>query len=246
MSAALLTLADSRLPAGGHTHSGGVEQAIAAEVVTDAAGTTVAGLYAAGECACVSVHGANRLGTNSLLDIVVFGRRGGASMAEFVRTAERPPLPEGVEAPVVEAIERLRSSTGGENVATIRDELQAEMTDKASVFRTEETLTVALGTIRGLRERYLDASIDDKGPTFNFDLTEGLELGFLLDLAEVLAASALARTESRGAHFRDDHPLRDDANWMRHSLARRTTDGAIALDYKPVEEGPYLPMERKY
>jgi succinate dehydrogenase / fumarate reductase, flavoprotein subunit len=229
-----------------HYAMGGIPTNISAEVVLDAAGTVAPGLYAAGECACVSVHGANRLGTNSLLDIVVFGRRGGAAMAEFVRTAERPPLPEGVEAQVVEAIERLRSSTGGENVATIRDELQAEMTDKASVFRTDETLTAALGTIRGLRERYLEASIDDKGPTFNFDLTEGLELGFLLDLAEALVVAARARTESRGGHFRDDHPLRDDANWMRHSLVWREPDGGLRLDYKPVVGGTYVPMERKY
>ncbi len=229
-----------------HYAMGGIPTNVSAEVILDAAGTVAPGLYAAGECACVSVHGANRLGTNSLLDIVVFGRRGGAAMAQFVGSADRPALPDGAEAPVVETIERLRSSPGGENVATIRGELQAEMTDKASVFRTEETLAAALGTVRDLRARYLEASIDDKGPTFNFDLTEALELGFLLDLAEALVVAARARTESRGGHFRDDHPARDDAGWMRHSLVRRRADGTLDLDYKPVVGGTYQPMERKY
>jgi succinate dehydrogenase / fumarate reductase flavoprotein subunit len=229
-----------------HYAMGGIPTNVSAEVVLDARGTVAPGLYAAGECACVSVHGANRLGTNSLLDIVVFGRRGGAAMAQFARSAGRPPLPDGAERPVVDAIERLRSSTGGENVATIRDELQAEMTDKASVFRTDETLAAALETIDELRGRFLEASIDDKGNTFNYDLTEALELGFLLDLAETLVVAARARTESRGGHFRVDHPIRDDAHWMRHSLLWREGDGSLRLGYKPVVGGPYLPMERKY
>jgi succinate dehydrogenase / fumarate reductase flavoprotein subunit len=131
-------------------------------------------------------------------------------------------------------------------VADIRDELQAEMTNKASVFRTAETLGSVLATVGSLQERYTRASVQDKGRRFNYDLVEALELGYLLDLAEALAVSALARTESRGAHFRDDHPLRDDANWMRHTLASRAADGTLRLDYKPVVDGPYLPMERKY
>jgi len=229
-----------------HYAMGGIPTNVSAEVVLDARGTVAPGLYAAGECACVSVHGANRLGTNSLLDIVVFGRRGGAAMAQFARSAGRRPLPDDAERPVVDAIERLRSSTGGENVATIRDELQAEMTDKASVFRTDETLAAALKTIDELRGRFLEASIDDKGNTFNYDLTEALELGFLLDLAETLVVAARARTESRGGHFRVDHPIRDDAHWMRHSLVWREGDGSLRLGYKAVVGGPYLPMERKY
>jgi succinate dehydrogenase / fumarate reductase flavoprotein subunit len=204
------------------------------------------GLYAAGECACVSVHGANRLGTNSLLDIVVFGRRGGAAMAKYVNEVDHVPLPKGTEDETRGVIERLRVGAGGENVADIRSRLQEEMMDKASVFRTDESLRAVLDTVRSLRERYQRASIQDKGEIFNYDLTEAIELGFLIDLAETLVVSALARTESRGAHFRDDHPTRDDVNWMRHSLAYRAGDGSVRLDYKPVVGGKYEPMERKY
>jgi len=120
------------------------------------------------------------------------------------------------------------------------------MMEKASVFRTDESLRSVLDTVRSLRERYQRASIQDKGEIFNYDLTEAIELGFLIDLAETLVVSALARTESRGAHFRDDHPTRDDVGWMRHSLAFRTDEGAVRLDYKPVVGGKYEPMERKY
>ena len=230
-----------------HYAMGGIPTNVQAEVVLDPEGTVAPGLYAAGECACVSVHGANRLGTNSLLDIVVFGRRGGAAMAEFVRTeGEVPEAPQGAEDVTVASIENLLTAKGGENVADIRTELQAEMTDKASVFRTDELLRQAGATIGGLRERYRSAGIDDKGRVFNFDLTEALELGYLLDLADALVVAALARTESRGAHFRDDFPSRDDVNWMRHSLAYREPDGSLRFDSKPVVGGNYQPMERKY
>ena len=233
-----------------HYAMGGIPTNVAAEVVLDADGTVAPGLYAAGECACVSVHGANRLGTNSLLDIVVFGRRGGAAMAQYVKAGGATDVPvaaKGVEDVTVAAIEGLKSSTGTENVADIRTELQAEMTDKASVFRTDELLRQAAATLGRLRERYRAAGIDDKGRVFNFDLTEALELGYLLDLADALVGAALARTESRGAHFRDDFPTRDDDQWRRHSLAHRDPGtGAIRLDYKPVVGGSYLPMERKY
>jgi succinate dehydrogenase / fumarate reductase flavoprotein subunit len=228
-----------------HYAMGGIPTNINAEVVVDSDDTVLPGLYAAGECACVSVHGANRLGTNSLLDIVVFGRRGGAAMAAYVNEVGHADLAKGVEDETRGAIERLRVGAGGENVADIRSRLQEEMMDKASVFRTDESLRSVLDTVHSLRERYQQASIQDKGEIFNYDLTEAIELGFLIDLAESLVVSALARTESRGAHFRDDHPTRDDANWMRHSLAFRTDDG-VRLDYKPVVGGKYEPMERKY
>jgi len=131
-------------------------------------------------------------------------------------------------------------------VADIRAELQAEMTLNASVFRTDESLRSVSATIDRLRVRYRDVAVTDQSNRFNYELSEALELGYLLDVAQVLVAAALARTESRGGHFRDDHPLRDDANWMRHSLASRRPDGSIRLDYKPVVGGPYVPMERKY
>ncbi|HEV3353736.1 MAG TPA: succinate dehydrogenase flavoprotein subunit [Acidimicrobiales bacterium] len=228
-----------------HYAMGGIPTNINAEVVVDSDNTVLPGLYAAGECACVSVHGANRLGTNSLLDIVVFGRRGGAAMATYVDQVSHADLPPRVEDETRERIERLKAGTGGENVADIRARLQEEMMDKASVFRTDESLRAVLETVRSLRDRWHNASIQDKGEIFNYDLTEAIELGFLIELAESLVISALARTESRGAHFRDDHPTRDDANWMRHSLAFRTDDG-VRLDYKPVVGGKYEPMERKY
>ncbi|MDQ3353819.1 MAG: FAD-binding protein, partial [Actinomycetota bacterium] len=229
-----------------HYAMGGIPTNVHAEVVADDAGTVVPGLYAAGECACVSVHGANRLGTNSLLDIVVFGRRGGRAMAAFVTEAAQPSLPAGVESDVRDRIEAMKGGAGAEKVGWVRHELQAAMMERASVFRTEESLA-SMGELLGeLRSRYDAVSIDDSGSVFNFDLTEALELGYLLDLAEALVVSARARTESRGAHFRDDHPTRDDATWLRHTLARRQPDGSVALSYKPVDGDLYQPMERKY
>ena len=229
-----------------HYAMGGIPTNVDGEVVLDAAGTVMPGLYAAGECACVSVHGSNRLGTNSLLDIVVFGKRGGRAMADFVNGIDLPELPEGVEGEVRSRIERMKAGSGGEKVAEIRATLQNEMMDKASVFRSEESLVSALAAVHELRRRWDAVSIDDKGETFNYDLTEALELGYLLDLAEALVVSAAARTESRGAHMRVDHPHRDDANWMKHTLISRGAGGELDLDYKPVVGGRYEPMERKY
>jgi succinate dehydrogenase / fumarate reductase flavoprotein subunit len=229
-----------------HYAMGGIPTNTSAEVVLDAEGTVAPGLYAAGECACVSVHGANRLGTNSLLDIVVFGRRGGAAMAAFVAGREPPGLAPGFEDAVAGRVTGLLGAEGGESVAAIRAELQEQMTLNASVFRTDESLRSVSATIDRLRERYRSVNVSDQSRRFNYELSEALELGYLLDVAQVLVAAALARTESRGGHFRDDHPLRDDANWMRHSLAWRQPDGSIRLGYKPVADGPYLPMERKY
>ncbi len=229
-----------------HYAMGGIPTNVDAEVVVDAAGTVVPGLYAAGECACVSVHGANRLGTNSLLDIVVFGRRGGRAMAAFVQEADTPEAPAEVEGEVRSRIEALKGGKGGERVAQVRQELQTGMTELASVFRTDDGLARMTEALGDLRRRNEQASIDDKGSVFNYDLTEALELGYLIDLAEALVVSARARTESRGAHFRDDHPTRDDANWMRHTLVHRQPDGRIRLDHKPVDGGLYAPMERKY
>jgi succinate dehydrogenase / fumarate reductase flavoprotein subunit len=229
-----------------HYAMGGIPTNVEAEVVIDADGTVVPGLYAAGECACVSVHGANRLGTNSLLDIVVFGRRGGRAMAAFVADAEQPPPPAGVEDDVRSRIGSMKAGAGGEKVGLVRAELQARMMSTASVFRTEESLGEMAGLLGELRARYGAVSIDDTGSVFNSDLTEALELGYLLDLAEALVVSARARTESRGAHFRDDYPKRDDVDWMRHTLARRDDDGRVRLSYKPVDGSLYQPMERKY
>ncbi|MET9089858.1 succinate dehydrogenase flavoprotein subunit [Streptomyces sp. NPDC090075] len=232
-----------------HYAMGGIPTNVEGEVLIDNT-TVVPGLYAAGEVACVSVHGANRLGTNSLLDINVFGRRAGIAAAEYAHTVDYVDIPENPAEFVVSQIEQLRTSTGNERVATIRKELQETMDANVMVFRTEQTIKTAVEKIAELRERYKNVSIQDKGKRFNTDLLEAIELGNLLDLAEVMAVSALARKESRGGHYREDYPNRDDVNFMRHTMAYREVgdDGteSIRLDYKPVVQTRYQPMERKY
>ena len=229
-----------------HYAMGGIPTDVDAQVVTGAAEMPVSGLYAAGECACVSVHGANRLGTNSLLDIVVFGRRGGVHMAEFAKDADLAPLPVDPTKQTLDMLNGLLSRDRTVNPADIRTELQDEMFEKACVVRNEQGLKEMEGVLADLHDRYAQVGVQDKGSIYNTDLMEAVELGFLLDCAESLVAAASARTESRGAHFREDHPLRDDANWLKHSLAYRKDDRSIDLEYKPVKMGPYIPMERKY
>ncbi|MFJ3028936.1 succinate dehydrogenase flavoprotein subunit [Curtobacterium sp. NPDC087080] len=235
-----------------HYAMGGIPTNTDAEVLYDNT-TVVPGLYAAGECACVSVHGSNRLGTNSLLDINVFGKRSGNNAAEWVQTAEFLPLPEDPAAGVRGMLEQLRASTGTERIAVLRKELQDEMDKNAQVFRTDESLAKMTETIHQLRERYLNIAVQDKGKRFNTDLLEAVELGFLLDLAEVVVFSARNRKESRGGHMRDDYPKRDDENYMQHTMAYLTgdphsslADDHITLDWKPVVVTRYEPMERKY
>ncbi|MCQ9183225.1 succinate dehydrogenase flavoprotein subunit [Streptomyces sp. IBSBF 2953] len=232
-----------------HYAMGGIPTNVQGEVLSDNT-TVVPGLYAAGEVACVSVHGANRLGTNSLLDINVFGKRAGIAAAEYSQKAEYVELPENPAELVVAQVERLRASTGTERVSVLRRELQETMDANVMVFRTEQTIKTAVEKIAELRERYKNVSIQDKGKRFNTDLLEAVELGNLLDLAEVMAVSALARKESRGGHYREDYPNRDDVNFMRHTMAYREVgdDGTetVRLDYKPVVQTRYQPMERKY
>ncbi|MEU9389204.1 succinate dehydrogenase flavoprotein subunit [Streptomyces sp. NPDC048324] len=232
-----------------HYAMGGIPTNVEGEVLADNT-TVVPGLYAAGEVACVSVHGANRLGTNSLLDINVFGRRAGIAAAEYSQKADFVELPEDPAQLVIDQVERLRSSTGTERVSVLRRELQETMDANVMVFRTEQTIKTAVEKIAELRERYKNVAIQDKGRRFNTDLLEAIELGNLLDLAEVMAVSALARKESRGGHYREDYPNRDDVNFMRHTMAYREVgdDGteSIRLDYKPVVQTRYQPMERKY
>ncbi|MGO2932158.1 succinate dehydrogenase flavoprotein subunit, partial [Microbacterium sp.] len=235
-----------------HYAMGGIPTNNDAEVLADN-DTVVPGLYAAGECACVSVHGSNRLGTNSLLDINVFGKRAGNNAVAYAKTAEFVPLPENPAAYVKDMIEHLRDSNGTERVAVLRKKLQDEMDRGAQVFRTHESLEHVLGVIAELRERYRNVYIDDKGHRFNTDLLEAVELGFLLDIAEVVVYAAQNREESRGGHMRDDFPKRDDENWMKHTMAYLTGDphsstpaDHIRLDSKPVVQTRYQPMERKY
>jgi len=234
-----------------HYAMGGIPTTIDAEVLADNE-AVVRGLYAAGEVACVSVHGANRLGTNSLLDINVFGRRAGIAAAEYAAQADFVDLPDNPAEQVENELIALRDGVGGERVATIRAELQATMDIHAQVYRTEGSLKQALSDLSTLRARYASVTVQDKGRRFNTDLLEAVELGFLLELAEVLVVGALARRESRGGHFREDYPTRDDEQFMRHTMAYRTEPGDgfggsdVRLDYKPVVMTRYQPMERKY
>ena len=234
-----------------HYAMGGIPTNIKAEVLSDN-DTVVPGLYAAGECACVSVHGANRLGTNSLLDINVFGKRAGQYSVEYALTAEQVPVPENAAADVIAMLETVRKAKGKERVAQLRKELQETMDKNAQVFRTEETLNEALEKIYELRSRYENISIQDQGKRFNTDLLEAVELGFLLDLAEVTVITCRERRESRGAHLREDFPDRDDKKFMVHSMAYKTdkkdkaTGVDMKVDWKPVVITNYQPMERKY
>ncbi len=207
-----------------HYTMGGIPTNVDAQVVIDENWTVLPGLYAAGECACVSVHGANRLGTNSLVDLVVFGRRGGMKIAEYVKQADYTPLPPNPTGEIEAELTKLRNSSGKSRPTELRQAMQKVMMDDVSVFRTAEGMTAALNTVRELRERYrTDLTIDDRGQKFNTDLTEAWELGSLLELAEVTTVSAINRTESRGGHSREDYKERDDANWMVHTLAYRNS-----------------------
>ncbi len=228
-----------------HYAMGGIPTNMWGEVVNDEQNTVLPGFYAAGECACVSVHGANRLGTNSLVDIVVFGKVAGVRMAEFARQADFTPLPPNPEEEIRARFEAIRSATGRENVADIRREMQTLMMANVGVFRTEQLCQDAFDKLQALRKRWQNISIMDKGKRFNTELLEAFELGNLLDLALVTASAALARTESRGGHARDDYPKRDDANWLRHSLALLDGD-EVKLTYKPVTITKYQPQERVY
>jgi succinate dehydrogenase / fumarate reductase flavoprotein subunit len=232
-----------------HYAMGGIPTDVETRVLRDNE-HVIPGLYAAGECACVSVHGSNRLGTNSLLDINVFGRRAGIAAAEYANAAEFVELPEDAQGGTITLVEQLRSSTGGERVAVLRREMQETMDMNAQVYRNEATLKQALNDVQELKRRYKNVSIQDKGVRYNTDLLEAIELGFLLDLAELVVVGALERKESRGGHAREDYPNRDDVNYMRHTMAYRRTDESggeyVQLDYKPVVITRYQPMERKY
>ncbi len=229
-----------------HYAMGGIPTDVEGQVVVGPDETLAPGLYAAGECACVSVHGANRLGTNSLLDIVVFGRRGGSHMAEYATGADLPKLPDEATKRTLDLLDGFLKRPRVESPADIRKDLQDHMFDKAFVVRSEAGLKEMADEIANLRDRYAELGAQDKGSVFNTDLMETVELGFLLDCADALVTAALARDESRGGHYREDHPLRDDANWLTHSLAYLRDDGSIDLKTKPVKMGPYVPMERKY
>jgi len=229
-----------------HYSMGGIPTDIRARVVRDEANTVVAGLYSAGECATVSVHGANRLGTNSLVDLLVFGRRAGREMVAYCRGgAPAPDVPDDAADPVRSEIEALRSRREGESPAVLRKALADLMMDNVGVFRDGAMLRAAVAGVRELRDRYGRIRVADTAEIYNTDLLEARELGYLLDCAETTAVAALERTESRGAHSREDHPERDDVNWLAHSLAFRSDAGPV-MRYKPVTITRFAPKPRTY
>jgi len=212
----------------------------------DVGRTPIQGIYAAGECGCISVHGANRLGGNSLLDILVFGRRAGRDACEYARRTEFEPVAQGAVEAETAVIQDLMEADGGEDMAQIRREMGAVMGEKVGVYRNESDLRQAVDAVRALRERFKRVRVRDRSQRFNTELTTALELRNMLELAEVIAACALERRETRGSHFREDFPQRDDKAWLRHVLAFSGTDGRPRLEYLPVTITRYEPAARTY
>jgi succinate dehydrogenase / fumarate reductase flavoprotein subunit len=229
---------------------GGIPTDANGQVIADAEGTPVIGFYAAGECACVSVHGANRLGTNSLLEASVFGRRAGYAVADFIKNgAKLEPVSGDPAERSGQRLTRLLNNTGSESVENIAQALKATMTDNCGIFRDEERLKTAAQDIKQLQERFKQARVMDKSSRFNTDLLVTIETEHLLTFSELIVAGALARTESRGAHSRTDFAKRDDEKWLKHTLAHPTQPGQPpTLSYKSVniDWEKYPPQERKY
>ena len=228
-----------------HYAMGGIPTNKYGEVVVDDKGTTVPGLFAAGECACVSVHGANRLGTNSLLDIVVFGKHAGLKAAEYAKQADYGKLPQDAEASAMSQFEALRNGSGKASVYDLSNEMKKVMFSEVGIYRDGSAMEDAIDRIQELKEKYKHVKVSDTGKIFNTELLNAWELGNMLDIAEVVAMSALNRTESRGGHSREDYPNRDDVNWLKHTLIRKT-NGKFETSYKPVVITKYQPKARVY
>ena len=228
-----------------HYTMGGIPTNKYGEVVVDGNNTIFPGLYAAGECACVSVHGANRLGTNSLLDIVVFGKHAGLKAAEYAKGSDYSNLPGGAEGGARSQFEALKNGPGKENAFTISTEMKKVMFEDVGIYRSGNIMESALDKILELKERYKHVHVTDTGKIFNTELLNAWELGNMLDVAELITSCALNRTESRGGHSREDYPNRDDQNWLKHTLAWKE-NGKIRVDYKPVMITKYQPKARVY
>ncbi len=228
-----------------HYTMGGIPTNKYGEVVTDDKNTVFPGLYAAGECACVSVHGGNRLGCNSLLDLVVFGKHAGLKAAEYAKQADYQKLPDESEADAKSQFEMLKRGSGKENAFTISTELKKVMFEDVGIYRNEKDMQTALEKVKELQARFKEVCVTDTGRIFNTELLNAWELGNMLEVAEVIAESALNRKESRGGHSREDYPNRDDQNWLKHTLVWKK-DGKVALDYKPVAITKYQPKARVY
>jgi succinate dehydrogenase / fumarate reductase flavoprotein subunit len=225
---------------------GGIPTNKYGEAIADEKDTIIPGLYAAGEVACVSVHGANRLGTNSLLDLVVFGKYSGLRAAEYAKGVDFQPLPDDPTAFVRQQFDRIRQADGKDNAFDIATTMKKVMFDDMGIFRSGKGMENALKVVRKLQERFKHVTVTDRGSIFNMELMNVWELGNLLDLAEVTTVSALARTESRGGHSREDYPDRDDKNWLKHTFAFVDEKGGIELKYKPVVITKYEPKVRTY
>jgi succinate dehydrogenase / fumarate reductase flavoprotein subunit len=228
-----------------HYMMSGIPTDASGRVLADGKANILQGLYAAGECACVSVHGGNRLGTNSLVDLVVFGKRAGTDIARYVSETTLPLLPSDAEAVAAKKLNALLEATGKERVNEIRDEMQKTMTQYCSVFRDRPKLEQALLRIRELKTRYANMGLTFRGNRCNYELEDTLELGNMLKLAEAIVYSALLRQESRGAHFRNDYPQRNDQDWLKHTLTAQTSTG-LKVDYKPVTVTRFKPKARTY
>jgi len=228
-----------------HYAMGGIPTDVDGRVLVDEKNTVLPGFYAAGECACVSVHGANRLGTNSLVDIIVFGRRSAIDMLRYIKEAGLSPLPADADGPARAQVDSFLNGQGTENAAAIRRELQEAMEDDASVMRDETRLKRMQAKLVELQDRYTKVSVSDRGTLFNSDLQEVIELGNLLDISDAIVAGALARKESRGGHYREDYPTRDDANFLAHTLVYKEA-GKLRINYKPVTITRFTPKPRTY